>query len=590
MKRIASYNTPQNKVYASVDEIRVERLPSASSKIGIQPRLAMLNVALVIFASAMFAHDVLCASPPIPANSLDQYAIGSWTRGRSTFYGDGDGYSIDSGACHYGGIPSPYYVAALSDWWSDYKCGSCFELQCDPNGRSYCRSDRLSASVVVKITDRCPCDHPNPSNKKWCCGDMPHFDMSYQAFGEIASHTGGWVYLQWREIQCPPDIGLGGELLTGEDNSYDYCDGSADENLVQVAEDYNLTLFLDALQRAGPEVYNAVNDTSSQHSVLAPTNKAFQNLAGDLGISVDKLLDEPSLHEMMKYHILKENVDFQNLDVNDTFCDDVPPRNYTCQEEKEMGNCGATYEEARWCLQTCGSCETNYEKFTTMGDVDITLGLSSSGNATEAVIDKGNIRLQLANITKELKSCNGNLAVVDDVLFSMCQSSKSKDLVRVAQEAGLYRFTEAVWKADIFSADSLGIGRNQGLYTALAPTDKAFEAAIQKLKLPDFEAFLNREDLVSIMQNHVIKGKFHLGNDSFESLSAHPINISPSHKSISNNMRNFTVDSGKESPYTVNLDLGNNRDERNKMPQTDVLVLDLDACDGFLDIVDTVLI
>jgi hypothetical protein len=37
-----------------------------------------------------------------------------------------------------------------------------------------------SASTVVMVTDTCPCHYPNnyASNKRWCCGDMYHLDLS----------------------------------------------------------------------------------------------------------------------------------------------------------------------------------------------------------------------------------------------------------------------------------------------------------------------------------------------------------------------------------------------------------------------------
>ena len=46
-------------------------------------------------------------------------------------------------------------------------------------------------SVVVQITDTCPCHYPNNyySNKRWCCGDMPHFDMSLWAFGKVRTSS-----------------------------------------------------------------------------------------------------------------------------------------------------------------------------------------------------------------------------------------------------------------------------------------------------------------------------------------------------------------------------------------------------------------
>ena len=47
--------------------------------------------------------------------------------------------------------------------------------------------DRLELAMQVKITDMCPCVYPaNPySNKEWCCGDMPHLDMSAWAIEKV---------------------------------------------------------------------------------------------------------------------------------------------------------------------------------------------------------------------------------------------------------------------------------------------------------------------------------------------------------------------------------------------------------------------
>lgn len=43
------------------------------------------------------------------------------------------------------------------------------------------------ASVVIMVTDTCPCVYPNnyASNKRWCCGDMYHIDMSVWAYEKV---------------------------------------------------------------------------------------------------------------------------------------------------------------------------------------------------------------------------------------------------------------------------------------------------------------------------------------------------------------------------------------------------------------------
>lgn len=76
-------------------------------------------------------------------------------------------------------------IAAMPDTHYEYagSCGRCYEVKCDSRGvndgygqyidrNGVCKDE--SASVVITITDTCPCVYPNNyySNKRWCCGDM----------------------------------------------------------------------------------------------------------------------------------------------------------------------------------------------------------------------------------------------------------------------------------------------------------------------------------------------------------------------------------------------------------------------------------
>jgi hypothetical protein len=47
------------------------------------------------------------------------------------------------------------------------------------------------ASLVVMITDTCPCYYPDnyASNKRWCCGDMYHLDLSVWAFEKVCGRS-----------------------------------------------------------------------------------------------------------------------------------------------------------------------------------------------------------------------------------------------------------------------------------------------------------------------------------------------------------------------------------------------------------------
>ena len=60
------------------------------------------------------------------------------------------------------------------------------------------------ASVVVMVTDTCPCNYPNNaySNRRWCCGDMYHLDMSQWAFEKLAQNKWGVIAVSWRDVPC----------------------------------------------------------------------------------------------------------------------------------------------------------------------------------------------------------------------------------------------------------------------------------------------------------------------------------------------------------------------------------------------------
>jgi hypothetical protein len=118
------------------------------------------------------------------------------------------------------------------------KCGQCYEVMCVDGPTRGMPGSRFGAeavsachdpgrkSVVVEVTDSCPCNYPAnaASNSMWCCGDVPHFDLGYavrasacacaaagthlrsfcaaQAFDVIANRGKGVVDLVWRQVDC----------------------------------------------------------------------------------------------------------------------------------------------------------------------------------------------------------------------------------------------------------------------------------------------------------------------------------------------------------------------------------------------------
>eukprot|EP00877_Chromochloris_zofingiensis_P010717 jgi/Chrzof1/589/Cz01g21130.t1 len=148
-------------------------------------------------------------------------AQGDWRQGRATLYGNEPWYwDIHGGSCGFGYVDpdqnTGWDVVALSDQFPGYSgsCGSCYEVQCDPRGlndgygkyldRSSGVCKDPSASVVVRVTDTCPCYYPDNyySNKRWCCGDVPHMDMSVWAFQKLADVKWGVIPMKYRQVDC----------------------------------------------------------------------------------------------------------------------------------------------------------------------------------------------------------------------------------------------------------------------------------------------------------------------------------------------------------------------------------------------------
>ena len=64
------------------------------------------------------------------------------------------------------------------------------QVKCDPRGVSDLYGSYYSftanvckpGSVTVMITDNCP----KNENQRWCSGDMPHLDLSIEAFSSVS--------------------------------------------------------------------------------------------------------------------------------------------------------------------------------------------------------------------------------------------------------------------------------------------------------------------------------------------------------------------------------------------------------------------
>lgn len=168
------------------------------------PHGASKRTAVVLLLALVFAVSQVCAD--------------GWQRGRATFYGT-DAWPIHRGSCGYGyldpGVSTGWDVAALADTNHDYvgSCGICYEVRCRKTSfhdgfgehldrNHICRDE--SASVVVQIVDTCACYYKGntQSNKRWCCGDMQHFDLSAWAFEKLADKKWGVMGIEFRRVSC----------------------------------------------------------------------------------------------------------------------------------------------------------------------------------------------------------------------------------------------------------------------------------------------------------------------------------------------------------------------------------------------------
>lgn len=103
-------------------------------------------------------------------------------------------------------------------------CGKCWEIRCRSQfqenkpsakefGNLYCNPGK---SVVVRIIDACPHNHPLNTNKgvNPCGrGDMIHMDIGHSAFDVIAKRQVGHIWAEMRPVDCGQGLGSKGNGL-----------------------------------------------------------------------------------------------------------------------------------------------------------------------------------------------------------------------------------------------------------------------------------------------------------------------------------------------------------------------------------------
>lgn len=130
----------------------------------------------------------------------------------------------NNGACGFGPIfpdegplSNPLYVLAIPDCAKIFpgSCGICLEIKCRDaiiKDDFLAELDRTAAcydedvSLILRNVDACPSFYPanQQSNSRWCsCGaGIAHFDISSEAFVQLADLSYGVIGISWRRVSC----------------------------------------------------------------------------------------------------------------------------------------------------------------------------------------------------------------------------------------------------------------------------------------------------------------------------------------------------------------------------------------------------
>lgn len=215
---------------------------------------------------------------------------------------------------------------------------------------------------------------------------------------------------------------------------------AAGNSIVDIAvADGRFTTLVAALQATG---LDAALAGPGPFTVFAPTDAAFANVLGLLGITAgDLLANEAALTDILLYHVVA----------------------------------GAVTSD-----QVAGidSAETLNGAMVHFGSGPTGVQINGSSNV----------------IIADIIASNGVIHVIDNVLFP------PQNLLGLAADNGLTIFQEALDAAGLTAA-LFG-----GPYTVLAPTNDAFVAALGALGLTKDELFSNTELLTAVLLYHVIPG------------------------------------------------------------------------------------
>lgn len=236
------------------------------------------------------------------------------------------------------------------------------------------------------------------------------------------------------------------------------------ETVADVAIDNGFSTLTSAVVAA--RLLPALTDPMATLTVFAPDNAAFDDLAAQLGVSVNDLLALPNLTDVLLYHVLGT----------------------------EVAAAGVTNGLIAQPLST-----TNTLKLTLTSNDDVYVNQA---------------QVTLADVTAD----NGVVHVIDAVVLPL------ETVVDAAIDNGFSTLTTAVVTAELLPA----LSDPFGTYTVFAPTNAAFDQLATDLGT-DINGLLSNPELVDILLYHVTDNVYlssDLSNGTVETLNGQNVTIS----------------------------------------------------------------
>jgi uncharacterized surface protein with fasciclin (FAS1) repeats len=312
------------------------------------------------------------------------------------------------------------------------------------------------------------------------------------------------------------------------------------------AETPEFTTLLAAVQAADPAVFEALSDPAARLTVFAPTDAAFAQLQAELGDEAyNALLADPAvLTDVLLYHVSPGAISYTDLSATVQALSELP------------------FGRSLPLRVTLPTLQGQY--------LDVQAGFES------LMIDQAALRSTNADIA----ASNGVVHTIDSVLQPETNAIGAIfTMVAGGQNAQFVTLTAALNAAGVMEALSDGTATPVTLF---APTDEAFAEAFAALGISAEEALADTDLLTSLLNYHLVEGV----------VSAADLGGATTADRAPAWLAGLSED-GSPLITTVNgatLTFGRGPQGEPQLNTATLLINDVDATNGLIHIIDTVLL